>query len=119
MREIAERLLEKTRANEARWKFHETDDFGCELVLPTSSIELLPEAARGGPEGIRMIVNRLSDDVGAMPVSEWFVREGEADWELLHDLYDLASKRVYGWDTVLQEVENAVRGKGPIGSDED
>jgi hypothetical protein len=117
MQEIAERLLAKTRAKETLWTSSDTDDFGCELRLPKSSIELVPETTVGGLERIRMTVNEETPDVGPIPVGEWSVEETDSDWQLLQELYDLASKKVFHWDAVLADVEGAINSRGLIGSD--
>jgi hypothetical protein len=117
IREIAEKLLAKTRANQVNWTDHDTENTGCRLLLPHSSLEVVFHSPPAEPDRVTITVNRLEDD-GEWPLAEFTASEGDEDWELYFSLYEAASRVVYRWDEVLDDLRSAVNASGPIGKGE-
>jgi hypothetical protein len=114
LRAVVKGLLEKTASGQARWLYDEEENYGCALYLPNALIRVLRKSPAAEPDSIRLVIEDLSNE-DPHTVAEWEVQEGDRDWDLLHDLYDKASRVVYHWDKVLAEVETAVNSAGPIG----
>jgi hypothetical protein len=61
-------------------------------------------------------VSKPENDTGALTNEPMAVRsDANADWHLLNGLYEEVHLAVTGWDKVLNDVERALTGKGPIG----
>ena len=115
LRQLIRKLLEKTQAGEVNWVPHESDDFGCELLLPATTVELTFSSPATDFDRVRVVLNENDKSHGPVPVAEEVVAEGEPDWELYHGLYQEATKRVFHWDRVIGELESAVNKAGKIG----
>ena len=115
LRQLIRKLLKKTQAGEVNWVPSETDDFGCELLLPASTVELTFSSPATEFDHVRVVLNENNQNHGPMPVAEEVVAEGEPDWEVFYGLYQEATKRAFHWDRVLDELESAVDKTGKIG----
>lgn len=117
IRELAGKLLEKTRAEQVRWTYHPTVNYGCVLLLPHSSFEIAFDSPPAEPDKLTVTLNK-EDGGDSEAVAELTVVEGDQDWELYRSLFGEASRRVFGWDKVLDELQTAVNAPGPIGLDQ-
>jgi hypothetical protein len=130
LRQIAEQLLEKSRANEVAWKREAdtTPTLGIPMVpvvrarflpepfeyvlhLPNSQVRLKYNSRSTAPDNVVM---RLCHSDGS-EVGQFSAEENEDDWKLLADLYTEAHRSVTGWDQVVNDISRAVRENGLIG----
>ena len=115
LHDLIRKLRAKTAAGEVNWVPHDTDEFGCELLLPGSSVELSFLSPATDLDRVKVILNENDKKYGPAPVAEAVVAEGDPDWELFYGLYLEASKGAHHWDRVLGELESAVNNTGRIG----
>ncbi len=125
---IAQRLLEKSKANEVEW----LEDSGTHFVSVTGLLTGrhgldLPEAVRVVLPESQVYLGYFSPKSNAdyiqldlctkdgRPVSSWTIADGDEHWEMMYDLFSEATRAVTGWDVVLKDIETAVGLPGRIG----
>ena len=118
--EIVRGLLEKTTANQVNWHVGEIYDDPSDVYLesnsffvqlPESRVTVTFEAQYGVPDQIVIeFKNKENLSVKRLRV-DW----NSPDWELARDLYHAIGRALLGWDKVLDEIEDAVRGEEQIG----
>ena len=113
MLEIARGLLEKTQRHEARWRPDSVDDFAYVVYLPGSRIRI---ALESNTEAFNKVVSFTVSDADDVPVGRLEGRNDEAVGQVLHTLFNEASRVATKWDKVLQEVERALSSEGLIGA---
>ena len=118
IRDIAAKLVDKTRAKTVRWTSWEPyqldySEFGCLLALPNSAISLEYEAIEKAPSRVHFRIH--PKDHLDTRIAEFSFEEGSADWELFSSLYKEACEVVYGWVTVMKDIQVAVDSPEPIG----
>ena len=126
-REMARRLLEKSRANEVGWKVVVPTDLfskpnappslqrrskaAFQVTLPKSKIVLT--FVSPPTESDFILLSILGTD--GVEVDSWKIEEGTPDWELAMNLYSDARRVTGGWDDILKDVEQAIAKEGVIG----
>lgn len=101
--EIAKGLLDKTRQGKVEWRAMEGGAFG--VTLPRSTIIVGLKSSDTAPDRFFLLLIRQSD---ARPAGSWNVEEGDEHWDLATALYSEVSRRVTGWDKVLEDVEKFI-----------
>src|SRR5437016_1594160 len=112
MVQLAKGLLEKTRKHEASWRPDALYDFSYVLQLPGSHIRI---ALQQNPEVPNKAVTFTVSDANDVAVGTLEGRNDQPVGQVLHELFDQASKVATKWDKVLEEVQTALNSKGPIG----
>jgi hypothetical protein len=104
--EIAKGLLEKTRRGNVNWseQANQRNQSGYRLDLPESVIELNYCTPDTEPNFFQL---KLFNKNGRI-VGSWFVSEGDERWSVLDDLYSEITRRLTGWDKVLEDVKKFV-----------
>ncbi len=114
--EILQRLLERSQAGEVNWI---ADDFEPQRIyylhFPSSCLVLTYRSPRTEPDGIEVAIKKNDPSEEEVTVTSLYVEEGDEDWELVHDLYREAERRVTKWDQVLSGIESAMRTPGTVG----
>ncbi len=100
-REIAQGLLDKTRAGKLPWERGQTDTSGFHVHLPGSIIRIEYVSPSTEPDYVVTGFHNLKGE----EAGRWFVRDGEEDWELASTLYKEAHKTATGWDKVVADIE--------------
>ncbi|MBI1901606.1 MAG: hypothetical protein HYS13_10930 [Planctomycetia bacterium] len=109
LRDIATKLLEKSRKGEVRWQHRPNDRF---LVkFPKSAIDVQFVSPTADPDYVEITVK---NDEGHR-VGWWVVNDEEEDWPLAFGLFQEAHRYVSKWDVALTDLEKAVEAEGPIG----
>jgi hypothetical protein len=115
LREIAAKLLERTRAGEVAWEPDDKYEQSFAVTLPKSKIAISYRPQRQDP-AVYLLSVRDPNDV---EVGQWSVLTGKADdSRLMADLYQEASRGATKWDEVLKDIDTALRSKGQIGHGE-
>lgn len=107
LREIATRLLDKSRAGEVHWL--ENPDYHVDFPHSSVVIGWVPSVV--DEDSLCLVVRdgrRRLGTLEAAPDSD--------DWFVLRDLYAEAERCVTGWDSVLGEIESKLHAKGVVGS---
>ena len=112
MRETAAQFRAKTDAKKMDWRPDSMDDAGCMLLLPHSKMRIVLD--RPDPEHHPDRVVLTVENGDGIVVGELTATSEDSDWNLLHGLYEAASKVAYGWDLVLSDLERAVSEDGLI-----
>lgn len=100
-RSIAQRLLAKTRDGSIRWMPDTQEDYACMFPLPRARVRIIHESPTTGEERLILAIeNRAFVTVG-----RWEISRGSPDWDLLAELYELASRMAFGWGEVLEELD--------------
>ncbi|HLZ08332.1 MAG TPA: hypothetical protein VKT80_07095 [Chloroflexota bacterium] len=113
LRDFVKQFRAKTDAKKMEWLPDSMDDSGCMLLLPHSKVRIVLE--RPDPEHLPDRVVLTIENGDGTVVGELTATSEDSDWELLHGLYEAASKAAYGWDLVLADLERAVSEDGSIG----
>lgn len=115
VREIAQKLLEKSRARQVNWRkrgvFAGAGKNLYEVALPTATVAVGFRTPPTDPDEYLLRIDSRGQNVKLLKVSD----EGSRDWLLLSALYNEAERRVTGWDDVVREIEDALEGSEPIG----
>lgn len=98
-----------------------------QLVLPHSRVSLTYTVPRAAADTISLQLENpdgVAVDTWAMEEPDWGDPENprerdevdpEGDWDLLYGLFEVVHRRVTGWDEVVNDIEQALAGPGPIG----
>ncbi|MBN9120434.1 MAG: hypothetical protein J0I06_14970 [Planctomycetes bacterium] len=129
LREIAQTLLQKTKAGQVNWipGTRTRNETTYELILPESRVALSYISPTAESDFIQL---QLQDAKGTSAGS-WSVEEPDweyldrtddpdadatvPDWKLLKELFEVVHRYVTGWDKVIRDVEAALASQGPIG----
>lgn len=135
--EIAQDILRKSQAGKVRWKSANSrnpmariDDISrtvsrvfssgrqqapqaFEVVLPHSRIYIEYTVPTADPDVITFDICRVDDTI----VGSLKAQDGTANWDLLLDLYQEASRTALKWDEVLLELEGELKSDGVMGRD--
>lgn len=113
VREIATRLLEKTAKREASW-----EELGSRtgpmysLDLGNARVVIRFHSPSTEPDFYELTLQNSEKQTAG----EWFIGEGDPDWNLVWGLYLGASRAARKLDDVLDEIEKAVGTSGAIGA---
>jgi hypothetical protein len=117
--EILTKLLEKTRARQVNWQagapdeeptnFDEVTSFF--LELPHSRVLISLESPLVEIDWIDVVFKNKE----GVSVKRIVVDEEDPNWPLVQSLYQEAGRITIGWDTVLNDLENAVQSQDKIG----
>src|SRR6266550_5126688 len=101
--EIAKGLLEKTRHGNVNWSEQPKlqNETRYLLMLPESFIELSYCTPDTDPNFFQLkLMNKDTKTVG-----NWVVAEGDERCSILEELYSEITKRLDGWEKVLEDVK--------------
>jgi hypothetical protein len=119
LKEIAEMLLKRTKANEVQWGKVDTSAYGAFLIVrfPKSYIRVRYISPRTESDFVEMQVWSAGNEmVASLQQAEAAGdEEVDEDWRLLRDLYYEAFRSATNWDEVLGDVKNALSQPGPVG----
>jgi hypothetical protein len=108
---IAEKLLAKSRANQAAWGIFKGKDQGFLLTLPGALLVVQRFRPASEPDYMEMwVANEEGHRVG-----EWIAEEPSDNYQLLLSLYNEAERITTGWDHVLEKIETALDIEGTVG----
>lgn len=127
MRDIATRLLHKTKLRLVNWIQYNFDKTGCKLLLDKSfiTINFVKPKAEGDYIKLSLVSSRSSTDIPSIAFmqayTDYFDPRDETeqrdfdDAVLLKELYSEATKVAYRWDEVLADIDDALSNPGKIG----
>lgn len=119
LKELTRGLLEKTKARLVNWVPSQDKDREYTVALPHSWIRLRYINPRALPDFITLaFFNAGGVLVGALKAEEPDPEEEgpNPDWDLLNSLFTEVHRSAAGWDTVVDEIEKALAGPGPVGN---
>jgi len=115
LRQLVERLLTKSRANQVNWRpengFGKTTSFVLELPRSRVVVEYVSPTTQAD-----LIRVRVANKDGNA-VAEWSADEDAADWPLAQSLFTEANRVVLHGDEILKEVETAIESMDVIGEE--
>jgi hypothetical protein len=114
LRDIAKRLLERSRKNDVHWQEVEREHRGAtgyEVQLPSSMIRVEHRSPETEPDNILVIVCGQRGEI----IASLDADASTPDWPLLNDLYAEAHRYVTGWDRILKDIDEAIQKPGKIG----
>lgn len=116
MREIAEALLKKSRADQVNWQLAKSAfatilNRSYVIKLPQSSVEIEYFSPKSEPDSVRISIRNNSGNV----VGSLTAEEGDEDWDRLRDLHSEAERRVTGWDEALSDIEKSIKADVAVG----
>lgn len=110
LRDIATKLLEKSRAAKVNW----LADPDFHVDFPSSRVVIRWVASVTDEDSLEFSVQ----DNRGRPLGVLEAYDGSDQWPLLKDLQMAAEKCVTGWDRVLVEIESNLDTEGIIGEEE-
>ena len=130
MRDVARRLLVKTKSRQVNWIPHDLEFMGCTLYLDKSHMTLRHLKPKALSDTIRIDLYRQDDNDRYPPAAASFeayvftegsVVEDYDDEQQFNDsllpteLYNEATKVAYHWDEILDDIDNALAQPGRVG----
>ena len=132
LREVAKRLLAKTKSGQVNWRPHDTKPSGASLFLDNSSIHVsyISPKAEADIISLDLLRHDLMDGPESSATLRAYVDDPEADTRgsttqdiedslLLTELYTEATKAAYKWDDLFADIDQALAQPGLIGVAED
>lgn len=105
-------LLNRSRANDVRWKIADYAPATYELDLPEgSSLVLTYNSPTTDPDFVEL---RLFNRDGQL-ARVWLCSEEDPQWPTVSALFREAERTTTGWDEALSDLEQALQQPGPVG----
>ena len=108
VRQIIQRLLERSRLNEVAWQGTRN---GYVVRFPRSWLGVDYGSPDTEPDFVSIEIGRSDRE----SIGYWRFSENEDGWNEARELYWEAERAVVGWDRVLSDVEAALNEQGKIG----
>ena len=106
-REIAKGLFEKSKQGKVEWKKDASPNDAFRFQSPQFSFFLNYVRPRVERDYIELVLQGPRGE----EVGKWRVFEDDENGQLASELYSEVSRKVIGWDKVLQEVEKFIGSK--------
>ncbi len=131
MRDIANRLLFKTKLRQVNWIPYDQVNNGCALLLDKSYITISYIKPKAEADSIRLSLTSTTNGYDKVLIASiqayinnYDPEDGPDDQQeyadsiILKELYNEATKVAYKWDVVLDDIDTALSQPGKIGLNE-